>query len=250
MGGLGSGRWQTARYRTVDADEVHRLDVRALARDLDAAARRDPTHAACVTRDFFVGVPCERSALTVAIGVESEDGARRSVLFTHTLRGIGGTQQSLVRILTFVATHPHYGGRRWWAECPGLAGQAACGRRAGILYHGVWGTAFACRRCWQLRYPTQRMSDVARLERKARRLYARAGASLLDEVIRRPKGMHHRTHARLLTAAAATEEMALARQVIPVCTRWDRLRGRVLHGSGLTRAERRALFPTRQRAAS
>ena len=58
-----------------------------------------------------------------------------------------------------VSTSPHYGGLRWWFICPVTVGGRACQRRVRKLYLPPGGRSFACRRCCQLSYTSQRQDD-------------------------------------------------------------------------------------------
>ncbi|NPU98912.1 MAG: hypothetical protein HPY51_17075 [Candidatus Omnitrophica bacterium] len=59
---------------------------------------------------------------------------------------LGGCFKKEAYTIYLVATRPHYGGRRWWFECP------ACGRRCFKLYLPPGATVFACRACYDLTY--------------------------------------------------------------------------------------------------
>jgi hypothetical protein len=86
----------------------------------------------------------------------------------------------------------HYGGQRPWLHCPARG----CGRRVAILYGG---TFFACRRCHQLAYESQRERDFERALRRAQAIQERLGGSgcVDDWFPQKPKGMHCTTFSRL-----------------------------------------------------
>lgn len=109
--------------------------------------------------------------------------------------------------LPLVATRPYFGGVRLWFRCP----RSGCGRRCSILYRAsdTNARAFACRRCYRLDYPTQRMSRAERLSnRAAKRL------SLLMQVSEhefvKPKRMHRTTFGRIVSEVAALDRAAEA----------------------------------------
>ena len=87
-----------------------------------------------------------------------------------------------------------FGGRRPWWRCP------RCARRVAVVYraHAVWG----CRRCLGLVHGTTRADALDRAIRATGKLAHRLGTSweLLGrgQPVRRPRGMHVRTFARLL----------------------------------------------------
>ena len=71
------------------------------------------------------------------------------------------------------------------------------------------GSLFACRLCHGLRYACQREGQRARLERRSRKLYWRAGSTSCGaEFTPKPKGMHWETFNRLMDQAALLSEAA------------------------------------------
>lgn len=84
------------------------------------------------------------------------------------------------------------GGSRPWFKCP------RCSGRVGFLYFR--GSQFACRKCQGLAYASQSEDLCGRGWRKQQRLEDRLGDQLS-----RPKGMHRRTHERILDAIWACE---------------------------------------------
>ena len=92
-----------------------------------------------------------------------------------------------------VTTPCHMGGKRHWFLCPARG----CGKRAAVLYGGG---IFACRKCYQLAYPSQRESTEDRATRRADRIRDRLGwpGGILEGAgWGKPKGMHWRTYERL-----------------------------------------------------
>jgi len=86
----------------------------------------------------------------------------------------------------------HYGGHRAWFRCPA----DGCGRRVAILYYaGI----FACRRCHQLAYWSQRCSASEGALRRAQAIRERLGGTgnMYCPFPVKPKGMHWRTYRRL-----------------------------------------------------
>ena len=83
----------------------------------------------------------------------------------------------------------HLGGFRTWAVC------ATCSKRVALLY--VVNSRFACRRCADLRYRSQRECGLDRLGRKLQRTRAALSwqGSLLVPPGGKPAGMHWRTYA-------------------------------------------------------
>ena len=102
--------------------------------------------------------------------------------------------------LDLVSTCPNYGGRRWWFVCPGLV-SGACRRRVRKLYLAPGEKYFACRRCCDLRYASQREDYVHRALSKAQAIRVRLGgsAAMHRKFPPKPKRMRWKTY-RLLRA--------------------------------------------------
>jgi len=102
-----------------------------------------------------------------------------------------------VNVAACVLSRAHYGGQRAWFRCPARG----CGRSVAILYGGE---IFACRRCYQLAYPSQCESSGDRADARAWKIRERCGGwgSLFDPLMR-PKGMHWRTFRKLQRAYGA-----------------------------------------------
>lgn len=54
--------------------------------------------------------------------------------------------------VTFVSTPCHFGGKRWWFNCPVVVNGQVCNRRVGVLYLPSGKEVFGCRRCHNLAY--------------------------------------------------------------------------------------------------
>jgi hypothetical protein len=83
---------------------------------------------------------------------------------------------------------------RPWFLCPG----AGCGRRVAVLYGP--GRYFLWRHCYDLRYQSQRDNKMYRALHRAQKIRGRLGGSgnTTEPFPERPKGMHLKTHRRLL----------------------------------------------------
>jgi hypothetical protein len=75
------------------------------------------------------------------------------VILTYRHRSGDGEWKDEHYAVRIVRTPCNLGGRRAWSICPAVG----CGRRVAILYGGG---IFACRRCYQLAYPSAR-EDVS-----------------------------------------------------------------------------------------
>lgn len=87
-----------------------------------------------------------------------------------------------------------YGGTRPWLLCP------PCGNRVAMLY--LRSGRFICRRCARVVYASQSEDLIGRAWRRQAKLEVRLG-----EHWQRPKGMHHATRQKLMTAILAREEL-------------------------------------------
>jgi len=101
--------------------------------------------------------------------------------------------------VNLVSTRPHYGGLRWWFLCPAKVAGGTCQRRVRKLYLAHTYGRFACRRCCQLVYTSQREGGMCRLLSKAQAIRQRVGgnASMGGHFPDKPKGMWRKTYRRL-----------------------------------------------------
>jgi hypothetical protein len=88
-----------------------------------------------------------------------------------------------------------FGGWRWSIVCP------QCGRGCRAVYRPALADSWACRRCHQLGYHSQRLGRYWRMNRRLDRCWAQMGGTDGDLAgkrwPRRPKGMHQTTCERL-----------------------------------------------------
>lgn len=123
-------------------------------------------------------------------------------IMEYTFRS-GDVVEEVQQTASLITTRPYFGGVRWWFACP------RCLRRCANLYLAPGARRFACRRCLQLRYLTQRVDCGERLHLRARRLVQRLGGEV-DPALRgnavtwKPRGMHQRTFERLYKAYQVT----------------------------------------------
>jgi hypothetical protein len=178
MGGSGSGRrW---RFGSKDTTETYRaIDVRWLKREgmLSLGANRRITWS-------------RGAEITGSINVRAEPDR---VILDYRQRDHGGEWQAENYPVNLTTTPCHIGGERDWFLCPARG----CGQRVAVIYGG---SIFACRKCHQLAYPSQREDPADRAVRRADRLRARLGwpgGILEGGDWGKPKGMHWRTYERL-----------------------------------------------------
>ena len=122
--------------------------------------------------------------------------------------------------LALVPSRPHFGGVRWWIVC-------GCRRRVDTVYLPPGSSFFACRRCHQLAYATQRMSRAGRSQHRATKFWRKIGEDTLWPVerargTRRPKWMRRATYWRIRAQANELDRLALEIS----CPRWIQRLGR------------------------
>jgi len=114
--------------------------------------------------------------------------ATDTVSYTLEMKGVAkrNGQLSLVR------TRCHYGGERFWFECP------CCKRKAAKLY--FHDRSFQCHRCCALPYKCQNETASDRNIRRVRSVRRLLGASdnILEPITSKPLGMHWDRFGRLL----------------------------------------------------
>lgn len=103
-----------------------------------------------------------------------------------------------------------YGGERLYWLCP------SCYRRREIVVMASHGRFWGCRTCLRLRYVTQGLSPADRWERRADKLYAKAGEEREDGLIYKRKRLRWTTFNRLIDQAdrySAASDGAFAMRV-------------------------------------
>lgn len=182
MGGYGSGR-QGGRLL---AEEALRIDIAWMLRKglaVEGAQKRGSLRWTCGGQPSGdVSYRCDMRDL---------ENAELELRFTVTTRATDSAKSYIQRI-RLTHTRPHLGGRRWWMHCP------RNGSRVRMLFAPAGGEMFASRKAWGIAYRSQRQTKRDNLFERLFRLQRRLGCEEGWEMpIRRPKGMHYRTYARL-----------------------------------------------------
>jgi hypothetical protein len=160
---------RAVKSRRLRTSEVLQLDLRALKRDgfFDTAPGE-------VWRSrFWLG--CDEDAASEAhyCRLDNEQGPMGIAILRP--RRPESPRQDNVHGALLTATRPHFGGRRWWFQCPLVVDGVPCRRRCLVLYR-PWGAPFfGCRQCHQLTY---RSSQTHRAWRDAWDRLLAAGAAL------------------------------------------------------------------------
>lgn len=182
MGGFGSGRQDGKPI----AEEALRIDLAWMMRRGLATPGKN---IAGTLRWTCGGQPSGN--INYTCDMTDPDRGLLELRFTHTNHRTGQAKDH-VQHAVLSSTRPHFGGRRWWMHCP------ITGDRVGKLYLPAGGDIFASRKAWGIGYRTQRQTERDNLFERLFRLQRRLGCPEGWEMpIRRPKGMHHRTYARL-----------------------------------------------------
>ncbi len=178
MGGIGSGQyWRHGSKETIE--DYMPLDIRRW------------TQEGLLTPGRFFGWQrtCnDRVIASIRVQVETN---RVILIYRH--RSSGGDWKDEKYPVCLEWTPCNFGGHRPWFLCPAKG----CGRRVAVLYGGG---IFACRRCRQLAYPSQRETGYDRAARRADKIRARLDweqGILNPKGWKKPKGMHWRTFERL-----------------------------------------------------
>ena len=142
MGGYGSGR----REKRTTVEECLTLDSNCLKWMRPGLPRDNPLHLP----------PCFRQTLScrisggqrASLGYSFEETAEGLML---RLRYLAARQQVDLPIRLHV-TQPHFGGKRWWFNCPISSDGCDCGRRVAKLHLPPGCSRFGCRFCHNLTY--------------------------------------------------------------------------------------------------
>lgn len=176
MGGLGSGRWGGSSNKTT-IEQVKRIDIRYL-------------------RKMGVLGSHSNGSLSWSIN-EKPNGQVDFVCYPTQIqlsynfrRSPSKTWESVEQTIQLVETGCHYGGTRYWFQCPG------CMRRVVILCgHDKY---FLCRHCYQLSYTSQQQTAFDRLMTKKHKI----GECIFADYVSghghlKKKGMHWSKFERL-----------------------------------------------------
>jgi hypothetical protein len=177
MGGKGSGR--RGGKATVEGANCEVLDIGFLIRR-------------GLRRGFHGTVTFERpgSQFWADISVDMRSRKRPAIRLKHPPNIPRRRAGPEYRVL-LIATQPHYGGERWWFQCPRTK------ERVGKLYLPSGKDKFLGRRAHDLGYRSQRVTKLERLRLKIERISARLGTEP-GEIPKRPTGMHEKTFRKLV----------------------------------------------------
>ncbi len=142
MGGSGSGRWGWHTKKTVVEDclELSVSEVVGHVLPRQVFDKRINWAGSIIWRRVRTGEVVSSMGYQLLF----DDGTR--LVLDYKATSWNGSQRLWNYPVRLVTTPCHYGGIRWWFECPG------CRRRVGKLYIPPQGGRFACRHCYDLSY--------------------------------------------------------------------------------------------------
>jgi hypothetical protein len=127
------------------------------------------------------------------------------VRLQYNYRKDGDDWESLDYPVKLLTTPCHYGGVRYWFSCPAMG----CGKRVALLYLGD--RYFACRKCYQLAYRSQRETADDRGFRGASKIRNQLNweTGIANPNGGKPKNMHWKTYHRLINAHDGYADQAM-----------------------------------------
>lgn len=192
MGGYGSGRksWNS----TTKLDDGLRLDINKLVRDgligLDKWLSGNLTWSIVDTGEPVASVGYEINTL-------NPDGMWLRLYYSLT-PCFGGEPEKRDYKIILVTTLPKFGGKRLWFLCP------VTHQRTSILYSSHGSRFFASRHAYHVGYRSQSKGHIDRAIDRMWGLKYKLGG---ENYFMRPKGMHTRTHERLMKKIWEAEEV-------------------------------------------
>ena len=152
MGGHGSTRWDCHRRRCT-VEESYKLSIR----DLGASNLADPQWC-----DYG------RAGVSLHLGSTTELPDRTGTSWLQRSITLGSPQSfdDLSQPVQLLGQPMRFGGVRWWFICPD------CSRRRVTLYFpsAAGARRWSCRKCYGLKYRTQRLEPTSRFEIRMHRV--------------------------------------------------------------------------------
>lgn len=183
MGGYGSGR--DGFSTTAKVDEGLKLDINKLKRDRLIALNSWRSGSLTWTR---VGTGEETGSIGYEVNTLDPNDMWMRVHYTHGARYSDQPDEMDYKI-KLETTRPHYGGKRLWFICP------ITHERAAVLHSPPGSKWFASRHAYDLKYQSQSRTAQDRAIDRMWKLKNRLGG---DNYWRKPKGMHDKTHERMV----------------------------------------------------
>lgn len=164
MGGYGSGRgnyW--GRKRTVES--CLRLDLAKAFKNPKIASGQRYSGSLSWTRNTQ-----DENIATVSFTLNTLEEWEEYLNLRYTLRREGQEEPLEVDMeISLETTKPHFGGLRWWFQCPLVIQGHSCMRRVRTIFLPRHGNYFGCRHCYNLTYHSSQTHD-ARVDFMRKRL--------------------------------------------------------------------------------
>lgn len=219
MGAFGSTRWNY-HYRRRTVEESLALCARELRQFL-----RDPAPQQLTWQWSRSGRRLGSIGVEVGGGVSGIQGVQssREIWLRYEMLNAETAPQVIHDRIGLAAFPMRLGGVRWWFICP------RCCRLRASLYLAPGARHFACRSCGRLKYQSQRLDPIRRLESRMRHLVWRASPEWKDwldfpAVAKRPR-MHWKTFSNLYGLWCVADERREAHYDLVFAKLFGRLGG-------------------------
>lgn len=130
----------------LDVHQCYQLKIGELLK-LGAFAAPDFNGGVTYSTDGYLG----ESAFDVRFSVSTRDKENLAIALQYSIRTFDG-EIPVSQEIGLLPETPHFGGVRWWFECPTLTDRKKCVRKVGILYLPLGERYFGCRHCHNLTY--------------------------------------------------------------------------------------------------
>jgi hypothetical protein len=151
----GSARWLGHRKKAT-VEECRTISIGSLVHERGLGA-----HVSMRLKQAWPTGP--EGCQTASVDIELETGAERGLMRLDYHAFVGGESAGqMVEVVRLQASFPHWGGLRWWFECP------ECGRRVTKLHLPPNGDPFRCRLCHDLTYESSRRHNAPGVNRRWR----------------------------------------------------------------------------------
>lgn len=193
MGGFGSGRPRSRSH----VEDGLTLDLPKLIRD--GLVRPGQWNGSLVWRNITTGQDIGSVRYTATMTPETGEG---SIRLTYTVPASTRDRLSVDEDIPLEALPQPFGGQIWYLRCP------ISNHRCRKLVLPAGAKRFAARQVYRLKYRSQCQAPYERALGQAYKIRHRLGDDgRIDDPVRRPPGMHHRTFQRQMEALHHYEEI-------------------------------------------
>jgi hypothetical protein len=191
MGGMGSGRKGPARRYV--GNSFH-IDVNQLSRD-GCLAEGSNHECRWMENDKVVA--------SISIQAEFERIYLRFQIQTEMEK-----PKDIEQYVDIIEVPCNFGGKRSYFNCPGIVDGRVCGNTTVQLHFAPY--QFLCRKCHDMTYASQFEDEYERAMRQLKKINRRLGTEYIRyaPIQRKPKGMWHATHNKIIWEIKTAEEKA------------------------------------------